>query len=137
MYNAQNELVNLQFIHSDGTKRFLKGGKKKGCFWWIGAKTDTVLIGEGFATCASLHENTGYLTVIAYDAGNLEEVAKIIRQRQPTATLVICVDNDESGIGQEKANKAALAANGFVALPPIVGDFNDWERLIKKGSNGR
>lgn len=136
LYNAKKELVNLQFIQPDGTKRFLKGGKKKGCFWWIGAKNDTILIGEGFSTCASLFEATLYLTVIAYDAGNLEAVAKIIRERQPTANIVICADNDESGIGQEKANKAAHAVNGLVALPPMTGDFNDWAKQIQGGGNG-
>ncbi|WP_411726378.1 toprim domain-containing protein [Methyloglobulus sp.] len=136
LYDAKNDLVSLQFIHPDGTKRFLKGGNKKGCFWWIGQKTDTVCVGEGFVTCASIFEATGYLTVIAYDAGNLEAVAKIIRDRQQAANIVICADNDESGVGQEKANRAAHAVNGLVAFPPIPGDFNDWAKQIQGGGDG-
>ena len=136
MYDHKNRICNLQFISEDGTKRFLKGGKKKGCFWWLGQNTDTILIAEGFATAASLHLHTGYLTIIAYDAGNLEAVAKIIRERQATAKIVVCADNDESGIGQEKANRAAHAVNGLVALPPITGDFNDWAKQIQGGGNG-
>jgi putative DNA primase/helicase len=137
LYNTDNAIVNLQFIHDNGTKRFLKGARKKGCFWWLGQKTDTVLIAEGFATTASLFEATGFLTIIAYDAGNLETVAKIIRERQPAANIVICADNDESGIGQEKANRAAHAVNGLVAVPPITGDFNDFAKQLQGGSNGR
>lgn len=137
LYNAKKELVNLQFIQPDGTKRFLKGGKKKGCFWWIGKNiTPTVSIPEGFATAVSLYEATGHFTVIAYDAGNLEPVAKIIREWYPSARIVICADNDESGTGQEKANQAALAVNGWVAMPPISGDFNDWAKQIQGGGNG-
>lgn len=136
LYNADKKLVNLQFINPDGSKRFLRGGKKRGCFWWLGKKTNTVLVAEGFATAASLYEATGLLTVIAYDAGNLEPVAKIIRDRYPTARIVICADNDPSGIGQAKANNAALAVNGLVAMPPMSGDFNDWAKQIQGGGNG-
>lgn len=137
LFDHKNRICNLQFISADGSKRFLKGGKKKGCFWWFGQNTDTILIAEGFATAASLHLNTGYLTIIAYDAGNLEAVAKIIRERQPTANIVVCADNDESGIGQEKANRAAHAVNGLVAFPPITGDFNDWAKQLQGGGDGR
>lgn len=136
IYNANKDLVNLQFIQPDGTKRFLKGGKKKGCFWWIGCESDEVLIAEGFATAASLFEATWNYTIIAFDAGNLEPVAKIIRQQYPTARIVICADNDDSGTGQIKANQAAFAVNGLVAMPPITGDFNDWVKQIQGGGNG-
>jgi putative DNA primase/helicase len=126
LYGQDNRLVNLQFIHTDGNKRFLKNGQKKACFWWLGKQSETILIAEGFATAATLFEATGYLTVIAYDAGNLEAVAKIIRQRQPQAKIIVCADNDASGTGQAKANQAALAVDGYVALPPMIGDFNDY-----------
>lgn len=39
LYDENIKLVNLQFIQADGTKRFLTGGKKSGCFWWLGQKT--------------------------------------------------------------------------------------------------
>jgi putative DNA primase/helicase len=129
LYNAENYLVNLQFIHASGDKRFLKGGKKQGCFWWLGKLAEpggTILICEGFATAATLFEATGHLTIIAYDAGNLEAVAKLIRQRQPAAKIILCADNDTSGRGQDAATAAALAVDGYIALPPDPGtDFND------------
>jgi putative DNA primase/helicase len=37
IYNEARELINLQFINADGTKRFLAGGKKKECFSVIGS----------------------------------------------------------------------------------------------------
>lgn len=114
LYDQNKQLVNLQFIHTDGNKRFLKNGQKKECFWWLGKATETILIAEGFATAATLYEATGFLTVIAYDAGNLEAVAKIIRSRQPLAKIIICADNDASGTGQVKANQAALAVDAYV-----------------------
>lgn len=126
LYNSKKELVNLQFITESGTKRFLSGGQKKSCFYWLGDETDKILICEGFATAASVYEDTGYLTAIAFDAGNLESVAITIKALAPDAELIIMADNDESGVGQIKARKAALAVGGKYIMPPALGDFNDY-----------
>lgn len=135
LYNASMRLMNLQFIDPDGNKRFLSGGRKKACFWWIGKPTDKILIAEGFATAASLYQATGYQCFIAFDAGNLAPVAAIIRQKKPAATIVICADNDQSGRGQEAAEQAALACDGLIAMPPEPGDdYNDW--FIKLNKDG-
>ncbi|MDD5460332.1 MAG: toprim domain-containing protein [Methylococcales bacterium] len=126
-YNAAGELVNLQFISEDGGKRFLSGGQKKGCFLTLGEVTEKILIAEGFATGASLFEDSGHHTVIAFDKGNLEPVAKVIRQLHPNAQIIICGDNDLSGVGQKAAREAALACGGKYILPPIEGmDWNDY-----------
>ena len=98
IFDETNTLVSLQFIDGTGDKRFLSGGRKKGCFSVIG-KPDglsPILIAEGWATGASLHESTGHFTVVALDAGNLEPVAQVIRKLYPLAEIVICGDNDES-----------------------------------------
>jgi putative DNA primase/helicase len=127
LYNAEGRLMSLQFINLDGSKRFLKHGQKRGCYWWIGKPTEKILISEGYATAASLHESTGHRCFIAWDAGNLTPVAEIIRAKKPDATIVICADHDESGTGQREAEKAALAVDGFICMPPVPGlDFNDW-----------
>lgn len=126
IYNESFNMINLQFIDTDGNKRFLSGGKKKSGFCWIGKKTGTVLIAEGFATAASLHEDSGYLTIVAFDAGNLVNVATVIKSLFQNADIIICGDNDESGTGQKAAQAAALACGGKYLLPDQVGmDFND------------
>ena len=128
IYDGSKALVNLQFISETGGKMFLSGAKKKGCFSVIG-KPDgisPVLIGEGFSTCASLYESTGYFTVVALDAGNLAPVAIVIKRLFPDSRIIICGDNDKSGTGQKAAKKAALACGGKYILPPTIGhDFND------------
>lgn len=124
--NSDRELVNLQFINETGEKRFLYGGLKKGCFHILGSETGTILICEGFATGASLFEATGNLTVIAFDAGNLKAVAIVIKSLYPNAEIVICGDNDVSGIGQKAAIDAAIAINGKYIIPATSGqDWND------------
>ena len=131
LYNENLSLVNLQFIHPDGQKRFLSGGQKKCCFWWLGKKTPTILIAEGFATAASLHEYTGHQTFIAFDAGNMGNVAKIIRAKNSEANLIVCGDNDESGTGQKAARLTALAVGGQYLIPAHVGQ--DWNDVLSAG----
>ena len=128
IYDENKRLVNLQFINADGTKRFLSGGRKKGCFSVIGKPdaSDIIQICEGWATGASLHEATGHFTVIALDAGNLKPVAQVIRRLYPNHEIIICGDNDESEVGQEAARLAALACGGKYILPATIGhDWND------------
>ena len=131
LYNEDGWLVNVQFIAPDGEKRFLSGGQKKACFWWLGKKTSTILIAEGFATAASLYESTGNQVFIAYDAGNLIHVARIVRAKNPTSEIIIAGDNDVSGTGQTAARAAALAISCKYIIPPTVG--HDWNDHVNAG----
>jgi putative DNA primase/helicase len=131
-FDAQNEISTLQFIAPNGEKRFLKGGKKRGAYAFIGTPTERILIAEGWATAASLHEDTGNFCIVAGDAGNLEPVAKTIRQLWRDNNIVICGDNDPVGIKAAKA--AALACNGGYLIPPDVG--TDWNDYLTNESGG-
>lgn len=132
IYNETDELVNLQFINSQGEKRFLSGGRKRGCFYLIGDLSQRILICEGFATGASLHEDSGQRVVVAFDAGNLLPVAKNIKELSPDTEIILCGDNDLSGIGQSKAREAALAISGRVLIPSVPGA--DWNDVLTGGS---
>jgi DNA primase len=124
IYNDLGQLVNLQFINSQGDKRFLTGGRKQGCFNSIGALTKRILLCEGYATGASLYEESKQRVIVAFDAGNLLPVAKNIRKLSPDTEIIICGDNDN--VGQAKAREAALAIGGKVLFPEIAGmDWND------------
>jgi putative DNA primase/helicase len=131
LFNSNLKLVSLQFIQPDGGKRFLSGGQKKDCFWWVGKKSSRILIAEGFATAASLHEHTGLQVFVAFDAGNLINVAQVVRSNNRDAEIIIAGDNDESGVGQQKARAAALAVGGKYIFPATVG--NDWNDAINAG----
>ena len=118
-------LVGLQFIDRDGNKRFLRGGQKAGCFWWIGRHpTETVCLAEVYATAASIHEATGHRCYIGFDAGNLLAVAEAVRELHPQARILVCADNDPAGI--KYGTNAALRIGAALALPDLPGqDFND------------
>ena len=132
IHNESDGLANLQFIAKDGGKRFLSGGRKYGCFHIIGDLSQRILICEGFATGASLHEDSGQRVVIAFDAGNLLPVAKNIRDLSPESEIIVCGDNDLSGVGQSKARGAALAIGGKVLIPSVPGA--DWNDVLTGGS---
>jgi putative DNA primase/helicase len=87
----------LQFIEPDGTKRFKADGKIKGSYHSFGGKpVHTLLICEGYATGASLHQATGYPVAVAFNAGNMEAVAVALRAKLGAAIkIIICADNDK------------------------------------------
>lgn len=130
--DADHKLWSLEFIAPDGTKRFLSGGRKRGCYFGMGYVTPErreFCIAEGFATGASIHEATGKAVAVAFDAGNLDPVARTLRAKFPGAVITICADNDTSTPGNPgltKATAAARAVGGYVAIPPHgYNDFND------------
>lgn len=121
---GQNGIQSFQSIDAKGNKKFMPGGKMSGGYFTIGNKTDTVVVCEGFATGASIHAATGFMTVVAFSASNLKAVSVMMRSSQRSATIIIAGDNDESGTGQRYAAEAAEACNGRAVFPP-AGDFND------------
>lgn len=133
MRDSAGNLHSLQFIDRDGNKRFLSGGRKKGCYFAIGNPTESLCIAEGYATAASVYESTGHPCAVAFDAGNLEAVALALRAKFPEIKIILCADNDANTPGNPgltKAREAAAACGALLAVPPIAGDFND---LIQQG----
>lgn len=66
---------------------------------------------------------------IAFTANNLLAVGRIVRKHLPDVKIIFTADNDlntNGNPGLTKATEAAAAIGGFVAFPPIAGDFNDY-----------
>ena len=126
------KIASLQFINRDGEKRFLPDGEKGG---YVIGKIEAgkpVCICEGFATGASIHEATGHAVIVAFDAGNMKKLAIALRTNRQEVAIILCADDDATGTGQRKADEAAQAVGGLVALPVFnesrkAGDkdFND------------
>jgi putative DNA primase/helicase len=117
-------LHSLQFIDGDGTKRFLTGGRKRGCYYSIGnagagaGATTALCIAEGFATGASIYQATGYAVAVAFDAGNLEPVAITLRAKFPNLPIILCADDDP--VGLNNATAAAHAVDGHIVTPQFT-----------------
>lgn len=118
------EIQTVEFIAADGEKRFLPGGRTTGAYAVLGTPGDPIIICEGWATGAAIHEATGHAVRCAMSAGNLRPVAEAIRARAPQARIIIAGDHDASGTGQRAAEDAARAVGGCVALPERAG--TDW-----------
>ncbi len=137
--DISSKLMSLQFIDMDGNKRFMKDGKIEAGLFMIGSPNDTLCIAEGVATGASIHEATGHGVAVAFNAGNLEPVARALRTKHPDLRLILCADDDretQGNPGLTKATAAARAVDGYLAVPNFgdeqpatATDFNDLHRL--------
>ena len=140
--NASGEITSLQFIQPDGTKKFLTGGEITGSYFAIGRHESILCICEGFATGASTREATGFMVAVAFNAGNLLAVAKLMRDKFPEHTIIICADNDVETDGNPGLNKAKEAAEQIGGMFTFVKfqesevidgkvptDFNDLHKL--------
>ncbi len=160
--DAKKRIHSLQAIFpakkGDRDKDFVRDGAKAGMFYSFGKPRTVevggehrkvIIIGEGYATLASVHEATGHACIVAFDAGNLAAVAKIIRGCFPDAVLVLLADNDQwtkapiNNPGMTKAMEAAREVSALLAVPPFSQcegekgsdgkmsgptDFNDWHQ---------
>ncbi|MDP5207246.1 toprim domain-containing protein [Alishewanella sp. SMS9] len=96
-----DKLVNLQRIFPCGAKRYLKHGQAKGCYYRFGEITDApkMMLCEGWATGATLHQWYGMPVFCAMSVVNLMPVAKAITTRYPKSELIICPDDDRKTTG--------------------------------------
>lgn len=120
MRDVGGKLRSLQFITSEGGKRYLTGGKVKACYHAIGKPDGLLYIAEGYATAASVHEATSCAVAVAFSAGNLSPVAEVLSEKLGVR-IIVAADNDESGVGQMAARDV-----GETRVPPEVGDWNDY-----------
>lgn len=134
LVDAGRAVHGLQYIAEDGGKRFLPGTAKRGHYFPIGNPGKTLVIAEGYATAATIHEATGHAVAVAFDAGNLRPVAEALRAKlPPEVRIIIAADNDRSTEGNpgiRAATEAARAVRGALAVPEFGdgeagSDFND------------
>lgn len=148
MRDTRGAIQSLQGITVDGEKLFLPGGRVKGCYHSIGRPTSRMFIAEGYATAATVYEATGDAVAVAFNAGNLDSVARALRAKYPDMPMVIAADDDwktkdprtgnAMNPGLTAARAAAAAIGALVAVPDFRGfdrpddatDFNDLARLV-------
>lgn len=79
-----------------GKEYWPAGLRKQGNWHLIGlvSRGGVLLLAEGFATAATLHEATGLPVAVAFDAGNLLPVAKALAAHYKGARILVCADDD-------------------------------------------
>lgn len=128
--DANYKIWSAQLIRPDGTKRFLKGGRLKGCAVRFGFSGPIILC-EGVATGLSIYFSMkigcgAQVFCCASGAG----IVSVARSRKAD---LVCADHDEPrypkhspkyGAGEWAAIKTGLP----YVMPPTPGDFNDMEQ---------
>jgi putative DNA primase/helicase len=140
---ADGRLACLQEIAPDGGKLFAKGAIASGRHLLLGALAPgaVLLIAEGFADAATLHEATGLAVAVAFSKSNLAAVARAYGDRFAGLRVGVCGDNDHEhprrdpplpNVGAEAAEAAAREVGGVAILPPelpervAAGGGTDW-----------
>ena len=140
--DADGRLCSLQFVREDGGKMFMPNGRIEGGHFVIGdaGQPGPLLIAEGYATAATVHELTGAPVVVAFNAGNLLPVAQTYRALHPERPIYIAGDDDhrraaegKPNVGREKAEQAAAAIGGQALFPefPAGSNGTDWNDLAQ------
>lgn len=134
----EGKLVNIQRIDTCGNKRFLSGGLVTGCYTPIGSLSadSKVLLCEGWATGATLHEKTGHPVLCTLNCHNLFPVAKWASRFFSVHQLVIAADDDrktDGNPGKSAATRTARELGIPLITPPWpdkcpedMTDFNDF-----------
>ena len=130
--------------HQPSKQYWPKGISKVGRYHLIGGTPrGLVLIAEGYATAASIHQATGLPVAVAFDAVSLVSVASALSDAYTGIKILICADDDyrtEGNPGIKKADEAVLAVGGK-RLAPVFDhpraedgpkgptDFNDLHQI--------
>ncbi|CDL86930.1 toprim domain-containing protein [Xenorhabdus cabanillasii] len=140
------KVTGAQIIKPDGEKKLLTGSQKKGAFIPLSTleeNPNTVIITEGYATALTVNQFCKGAVLAALDAGNLLSVAQSVRERWPGTKIIIAADNDghhpdeldkngkpKVNTGKISAEKAAIAVNGWITLPPTEhkADWDDYRQ---------
>jgi phage/plasmid primase-like uncharacterized protein len=147
--DSKGKLWSYQTIDCFGDKLFLQSGRVQGCFFTIGNLDDgPIVVCEGYATGATIHQATSFPVICAMNCGNLKKVVVDLRADNPDRTFVIAADNDRFtkkqdgslyNVGVEKAREAANIIKATVCIPEFPAgsssgtDFNDLSQQCGEG----
>jgi len=131
VYSITGAIRSLQYINKNGEKRFASESEIKGNLFLVGAEIkdlpnlDKIIIAEGYSTSATIYEATKIPVACVFSANFCLQFALNLR-KLTGARIIIALDNDESGVGEKKAQECARAVpNSCVRLPSEIGDYND------------
>lgn len=147
-FDSDRDLHGMQQIMPTGSKYFMAGQRKSGCFHTFKGEAEegAIILCEGYSTGASIFKALGELTtvIVAFDCGNLEAVGTALRKKYPEIAIIIAADDDrwkpehiQKGInpGIDSAKKVASIIGAEWISPEFSDDatqptdFNDLHLL--------
>lgn len=131
VHDADGHLQSWQAIPAKGDKRSAPGAPIKGGSFIVGgAVRERVYLVEGIGQAWSAHQATGSPVAVCFGAGNVETIAKQMRERHPKAHIVVVADAGK----EPDAERVARAVRGsWVAMPegsPANFDLNDFHQQV-------
>jgi len=146
-YDDKGRLWTLQSVNP-AFKSFMKGGRKQGLFTVAGVNPDgksltdllankntPLLVTEGYATGDTVAKLTGQPVVVAFDSGNLDAVAKTLREQFPHRIMLIAADNDHNALNEKPYINVGMAKAGAVAQKYGAGVIAPQFKVGEKGSD--
>lgn len=126
IHDADGALQSWQAIPAEGDKRSAPGAPVRGGSFVVGGPIgDSVYLAEGIGQAWSIHQASRKPAVVCFGAGNVEAIAKQLRDRHPALTIAIVCDRGKEADG-ERIAKAVGGA--WVEMPsdwPDNSDAND------------
>ena len=146
--NIQGIVKSIQWIDIDGKKRFQPNTAIDGLFWSVGLENipidveNTILLGEGFATMAKIHELIGLPCVAGISCHFMKAVAKLLHEKYSKSKIYVMADNDKATELKRGFNPGVYHARELVkdkiAHGVIVPEFDnpedgtDWDDFALK-----
>jgi putative DNA primase/helicase len=143
-----SNMISLHYIPPDeGQKKlYLEGARGKGGYCILGEVKNRLFLATGFATAATVRDETGEPVAVLFGDDNIMPAAKALRAHYPDVEFTICADDDwmnEGNPAVKKATVAARATGSKLAIPTFIeelrqprhSDFNDM-RLMFGGDGG-
>ena len=133
MQDENGEIWSLQRIYPDNPPGFktnklnYPGGDPKGKAFIISG-SDVIMIAEGYATGAFIHEHTGATVVVTFTSGNMPIVAEWVRKKNLFAKIAVCADNDwddTPNAGVSKGREAANKISAVLLIPEFQTHIKD------------
>jgi len=110
-----------------GDESFQEGGNLYGGNHIIGTRikrTDKIIIGTTFASCATIYKQTGTTVIVAFNSFNLVNVTEAFCKKYPRCKFHIYGDNDHGTPGTPKKIEAEKAAK-ITGNPCNLPDSSD------------
>ena len=109
VHDANGKIWNFYGIDENGKGRYLRDGKKHGCYFAIGKlKNKKIFVCDNYVAGAKIHKKTGESVAIAFDQENLEPVKKALLSKYPGYEITIASDIDVKEIAPSASTNEAM-----------------------------
>lgn len=137
--SLEKQFKSYQRISAKGHKLLCRNSSKHGGIFPLGnwnSKTTKVVLCEGYATGATLHEATGLTVFVCFDIGNIRAVAEQLAAKYPHVEVILASDYDLDKAQAGLVNALLLAEqfNFKFVFPSNVKNGSDWNDLYQESS---